>query len=85
MAHEDRPTFKGIYSTLSKFIEYIAGYLPMSFNPFTEEGTIGEGNKEAKQKQVRQKDGKQEENIEEDKEKKQLKKTAVIKYKLGDT
>ena len=32
---ENRPTFKELYSNISKFIERIAGYLDMGFNPFT--------------------------------------------------
>ena len=32
---ENRPTFKELYSNISKFIECIAGYLDMGFNPFT--------------------------------------------------
>ena len=30
----DRPTFKEIYTNISKYIEHIAGYLDMGFNPF---------------------------------------------------
>ena len=30
----DRPTFKEIYIKISKYIEHIAGYLDMGFNPF---------------------------------------------------
>ena len=36
---ENRPTFKELYSNISKFIERIAGYLDMGFNPFTGGGT----------------------------------------------
>ena len=36
---ENRPTFKELYSNISKFIERIAGYLDMGFNPFTGRGT----------------------------------------------
>ena len=36
---ENRPTFKKLYSNISKFIERIAGYLDMGFNPFTGGGT----------------------------------------------
>ena len=31
----DRPTFKELHSNISKFIEHIAGYLDMGFNPFS--------------------------------------------------
>ena len=34
MAPDDRPTFKEIYSNISKYIERMAGYLEMGFNPF---------------------------------------------------
>ena len=46
MPPEDRPTFKEIYSSVSKFIERIAGYLEIGFNPFTGGGAVeggGEG------------------------------------------
>ena len=33
-APKDRPTFKELYSNISKLIERIAGYLEMGFNPF---------------------------------------------------
>ena len=42
MSPEDRPTFKELYSSVSKFIERIAGYLEIGFNPFTAAIT-GEG------------------------------------------
>ena len=45
MSPEDRPTFKEIYSSVSKFIERIAGYLEIGFNPFTG-GGAGEGGEE---------------------------------------
>ena len=35
MAASDRPTFKELYSNISKYIERIAGYLDLGFNPFT--------------------------------------------------
>ena len=41
MSLEDRPTFKELYSSVSKFIECIAGYLEIGFNPFT--ATAGGG------------------------------------------
>ena len=43
MAPDDRPTFKEIYSNISKYIERMAGYLEMGFNPFA----AGEGVKAA--------------------------------------
>ena len=44
MSAEDRPTFKEICSSVSKFIERIAGYLEIGFNPFTAaECGVGEG------------------------------------------
>ena len=38
MSPEDRPTFKELCSSVSKFIECIAGYLEIGFNPFIETG-----------------------------------------------
>ena len=35
MSPEERPTFKELCSSVSKFIERIAGYLEIGFNPFT--------------------------------------------------
>ena len=35
MSASDRPTFKELYSNTSKYIERIAGYLDLGFNPFT--------------------------------------------------
>ena len=35
---DDRPTFKELYSNTSKYIERIAGYLEMGFNPFAGDG-----------------------------------------------
>ena len=53
MAPENRPTFKDLYFSVSKYIECIAGYLDIGFNPFTggcggeAEGKYdGEGKKE---------------------------------------
>ena len=49
MSPEDRPTFKEIYSSVSKFIEHVAGYLEIGFNPFTAGGAVeggGEGEEE---------------------------------------
>ena len=48
MSPEDRPTFKEICSSVSKFIERIAGYLEIGFNPFTGGGEEkgGEGGEE---------------------------------------
>ena len=51
MSPEDRPTFKEIYSSVSKFIERVAGYLEIGFNPFTGGGAVeggGEGEEEEK-------------------------------------
>ena len=31
---DDRPTFKELYTNISKYIERVAGYLEMGFNPF---------------------------------------------------
>ena len=31
---DDRPTFKELNKNTSKYIEHIAGYLEMGFNPF---------------------------------------------------
>ena len=35
MMPEDRPSFKELHVITSKYIERIAGYLEMGFNPFT--------------------------------------------------
>ena len=35
MSPGDRPTFKELYSNTSKYIERIAGYLDLEYNPFT--------------------------------------------------
>lgn len=35
MSASDRPTFKELYLNTSKYIERIAGYLDLGFNPFT--------------------------------------------------
>ena len=36
----DRPTFKELHTSLTKYIEHIAGYLELGYNPFsTVEGT----------------------------------------------
>ncbi|CAI8031474.1 Deleted in malignant brain tumors 1 protein, partial [Geodia barretti] len=43
MEPRDRPTFKEICSTLSKFIECEAGYLQFGFSPFTDGGEGGGG------------------------------------------
>ena len=34
---EDRPTFKELCSSTSAYVEKIAGYLDMNFNPFSED------------------------------------------------
>ena len=35
LAPEDRPTFKEVYTNISSYIEHMAGYLEMGFNPFS--------------------------------------------------
>ena len=45
-APESRPTFKELYSNISKFIERVAGYLDIAFNPFTAGGGGGEEGEE---------------------------------------
>ena len=34
MVPEDRPSFKELHENTSKYVEHIAGYLEMGFNPF---------------------------------------------------
>ena len=34
MVPDDRPSFKDLYTNVSKYIEHIAGYLEIEFNPF---------------------------------------------------
>ena len=46
MLPEDRPTFKEICCSVSKFIERIAGYLEIGFNPFTGGGAVEGGGEE---------------------------------------
>ena len=46
MSPEDRPTFKEICCSVSKFIERIAGYLEIGFNPFTGGGAVEGGGEE---------------------------------------
>ena len=43
MSPEERPTFKELCSSVSKFIERIAGYLEIGFNPFTAVATSASG------------------------------------------
>ena len=44
MSPENRPTFRELCSSVSKFIECIAGYLEIGFNPFTATACgVGEG------------------------------------------
>ena len=38
----DRPTFKELYSNTSKYIEHIAGYLDLGFNPFKSKKRVEE-------------------------------------------
>ena len=37
MEPDNRPSFKELHTTTSQYIEQIAGYLDLGFNPFTEE------------------------------------------------
>ena len=53
MSPEDRPTFKELCSSVSKFIERIAGYLEIGFNPFTA-AVIGEGEGEEEKSEAYQ-------------------------------
>ena len=59
MSPEERPTFKELCLSVSKFIEHIAGYLEIGFNPFTaaatsasEEGGGGEESSEEMESEV---------------------------------
>ena len=45
-APEDRPTFKELYTSLSKYIERIAGYLELGYNPFSTVEGSNSGNGE---------------------------------------
>ena len=38
MSPDDRPTFKELYTNTNKYIERIAGYLELGFNPFARDG-----------------------------------------------
>ena len=71
---EDRPTFSELCVTISKFIEHIAGYLQVGYNPFTqagrkkavEEGESEKGEEEEEDKKEDKKEEKEKENEEED-------------------
>ena len=45
-APEDRPTFKDLYSNVSKYIERVAGYLHLGYNPFTQDYDNGSRSKD---------------------------------------
>ena len=54
MEPEKRPTFSKLYANTTKYIERIAGYLDLGFNPFpgVERGeTIAENNVEEKEEE----------------------------------
>ena len=40
---ENRPSFKEMYAITSKYVESIAGYLDMGFNPFAEKEGVEDG------------------------------------------
>ena len=61
MAVEDRPTFSEISLTISKFIEHIAGYLQMGYNPFKRGVGKDDENKEEDEKE--QEEEKEEESV----------------------
>ena len=42
LSPDKRPTFKTLYMDTSKFIEEIAGYLELGFNPFVEQRSTAE-------------------------------------------
>ena len=42
MSPNDRPHFEEIYKNTSKYIECIAGYLELGFNPFAKMSSIGD-------------------------------------------
>ena len=46
MEPDKRPSFKELHTITSKYIEQIAGYLDLGFNPFTEENVIPQVNDE---------------------------------------
>ena len=50
MSPRKRPTFQELHSSISKYIERIAGYLQMGFNPFAggmrRQVTVGGGGRE---------------------------------------
>ena len=70
MAPEDRPTFRRLYLSISKFIEHMADYMQMGFNPFTvgrvEEEKEQESGEEKKEEEEREEKGKK--NMEKEKE-----------------
>ena len=42
----DRPTFKALYSKISKYIEHVASYLELGYNPFSVGRGASKDNKE---------------------------------------
>ena len=67
MTPEDRPSFKELDSSVSKWLECIAGYLQFEFNPFT--GTGGKRDGEEEEEEEEEEDEEEEEEEEEEKEK----------------
>ncbi|CAI8055172.1 Hepatocyte growth factor receptor [Geodia barretti] len=67
MAVEDRPTFSEISLTISKFIEHIAGYLQMGYNPFKRGAGKGEAEEdeddEHKEEDEKEKEEEKEESV----------------------
>ena len=63
-APEDRPTFKELYVTTSNYIEHMAGYLQLGFNPFAERN-VGE-REEGEEEKWRQTEQEEQEKVQVD-------------------
>ena len=67
---DDRPPFSELCVTISKFIEHIAGYLQVGYNPFTQAGrkkAVEEGESEkGEEEEENEKEEKEKENEEEE-------------------
>ena len=61
---EDRPTFKELYIQIIKYIEGIAGYLEMGFNPFSAEEGIENAPRDIGEEKERDGEGGKESGVE---------------------
>ena len=68
MVPEDRPTFQELYLNISSFIESMAGYLQVGYNPFTVGGRKRDGDEAEKEEGEEEVEDKWKEHEEKDKE-----------------